>query len=114
MNAARSHTDDPLEIAASLRARARNWDSISSSIGEEIAVIVGRTKSERARWKRLYREAKANVALVWLVSAGGPERMAAAGGMPSIVQAKNAGEETLPARSAALTAKVWLPWVRGP
>src|SRR5438067_13730379 len=54
-------------------------------------------------------EEKLKVAPVWLVRGGGPEAIDATGGVVSIVQANEAGAETLPAGSLAVTVSVWLP-----
>src|SRR5438128_6181155 len=54
-------------------------------------------------------EEKVNVALVWFVGDAGPDETVATGGVRSMVHVNDAGAETLPAGSVAVTAKVWLP-----
>ena len=47
-----------------------------------------------------------------MVGFGGEAVMVATGGVRSIVQAKEAGADALPAWSVAVTEKVWLPAAR--
>ena len=59
-------------------------------------------------------EEKPNDALLWLVTAAGAEMIVATGAVVSMAQVNDAGAETLPAGSVAVTAKVWLPAASGP
>ena len=54
-------------------------------------------------------EVKEKLAVVRVVGFGGAAVMVAVGGVRSIVQAKEAGADALPAVSVAVTEKVWLP-----
>ena len=56
-------------------------------------------------------ELKDNVAVVWFVRAGGAAVMVRTGAVRSIVQVKEAGLDTLPVGSVAVTEKEWLPAV---
>ena len=52
---------------------------------------------------------KEKLAVVWFVGLAGEAVIVATGGVRSTVQAKEAGTETFPAASVAVTVKTWLP-----
>jgi len=57
-------------------------------------------------------DVKEKLAVVWLVGFAGEAVMVATGVVRSIVQLEEAGVDTLPAGSVAVTVKVWLPAMR--
>ena len=57
-------------------------------------------------------ELKENVAVVWFDRAGGAAVMLTTGGVRSIVQVNEAGLDTFPVGSVAVTEKAWLPAAR--
>ena len=57
-------------------------------------------------------EVKEKLAVVWLVNVAGEEVMVTLGAVRSIVHAREAGPDVLPAWSVAVTVNAWLPVTR--
>ena len=79
-----------------------------------VQAVAAAASSLHAKVEPAFVEAKVNVALARLTIAGSAEVIDTTGATVSIVQPDDAGEETFPAGSVAVTAKVWRPSASGP